>query len=87
VTPSGNELRGRKDIKKERLGKIGYLVRMDHGRVFKKIFERESKGRMRVERPRLRKLKMFKIVYGVDRGEWTSVLRRSNLSESLTAKE
>jgi len=50
---------------------------MDHGRVVKKIFERKSKGRMRVGRPRLRWLKKFKIVYGVDREEWTSVIKEA----------
>jgi len=40
---------------------------MVHGMVVKKIFERDPKGRIRVGRPRLRWLKMFKMVYGVDR--------------------
>jgi hypothetical protein len=59
------------------LEKIGYLVRMDHGRVVKKIFERKSKGRIRVGRPRIRWLKMFEIVCGVDREEWASVIKEA----------
>jgi hypothetical protein len=31
----------------------GHLVRMDHGREVKKIYERKPKGRMRVGRPRM----------------------------------
>jgi hypothetical protein len=59
------------------MGKIGYLIRRDHGRVVKKIFERKWKGPMRVGRPRLRWLKMFKIVYGVDREEWASAIKEA----------
>jgi hypothetical protein len=41
-------------ITKKRLGWIGHLVRMDHGRIVLKIFKTKREGRRRMERPRLR---------------------------------
>ena len=38
---------------------IGHLVRMDHGRLFKKIFESKLERRRRMGRPRLRWLVDF----------------------------
>ena len=42
------------DIKRRRLKLIGQLVRMDHGRVVKKMFESKPEGRERMGRTRLR---------------------------------
>jgi hypothetical protein len=42
------------DIKKRRLEWIGHVVRMEHGRMVKKIFEGKPEERRRIGRPRLR---------------------------------
>ena len=49
-----NDLDIAADIQKKRLEWIGHPVRMNHGRVVKKIFESKAKGRRRMGRPRLR---------------------------------
>jgi hypothetical protein len=41
-------------IEKERLEWVGPVVRKDHGRVFKKIFENKAEGKRRMGKPRLR---------------------------------
>jgi hypothetical protein len=41
------------DIKKKRLEWLGHLVRIEHGRIVRKIFESKAEGR-RMVRPRLR---------------------------------
>ena len=41
------------DIKKKRLEWTGYVVRNDHGRTVKKIFESKPEGSRTRERPRL----------------------------------
>lgn len=51
------------DIKKESLKQTGYLIRMDHGRVVKKILETKLKGR-RTKRPRLGGWKIMKRICG-----------------------
>jgi hypothetical protein len=56
------------DIKEKSLKCTGHLVRMDYGRVVKKIFEskpeRRRRRRRKMGRPRLRWLKMLKRIYG-----------------------
>ena len=42
------------DIKKTRLSWLGHLIRKDHGRIVKKIFESKPEGRSNMGRPRLR---------------------------------
>lgn len=42
------------DIQKKRLKRIAHLVRMNHGRVVKRIHEKKREGRRTVGRPRLR---------------------------------
>jgi hypothetical protein len=43
-----------KGTKKERLGWTEHLVRMDHGGIVKKIFEKKPERRRRMGRPRLK---------------------------------
>jgi hypothetical protein len=42
------------DSKKRKLEWMGHVVRMEHGRIVKKIFERKLEVRRRIGRPRLR---------------------------------
>jgi len=42
------------DIKEKRLEWIGHVVRMDQGRIVKKIFESKPEGSRRRGRPRMR---------------------------------
>ena len=74
------------DITKKRLEWIGHLVRMDHGRVVKKIFDSKPEGRRRMGRPRSRwledtakdlcemQVKRWR-QKAVDREEWASVIK------------
>ena len=64
------------------------ILRMDHGRVVKKIFERELEGRIRMGRSRLRwlqnvekDLREMKVKRcrqkAVNRAEWMSVIKET----------
>jgi hypothetical protein len=76
------------DIKKKRVEGIGHVVRMDHGRTVKKIFESKPEGSRRTGRPRLRwledvqkDLREMEVnrwrQQAVDREEWASVIREA----------
>jgi hypothetical protein len=76
------------DITKKRLEWTGHLVRMDHGRVVKKIFDSKPEGRRRrMGRPRSRWLEDAKDLRemqvkrwqqkAVDREEWASVIEEA----------
>jgi len=77
------------DITKKRLEWIGHLVRMDHGKVVKKIFESKAEGRRRrMGRPRSRwledaakdlcemQVKRWR-QKAVDREEWAYVIKEA----------
>jgi hypothetical protein len=76
------------DITKKRLEWIGHLVRMDHGRAVKKIFDSKLEGRRKMGRPRSRwledaakdlcemQVKRWQ-QKAVDREKWASVINEA----------
>lgn len=56
------------DITKKSLDWMGYVVRLDHGRLLRKVFESKSEGSRRMGRPRMTWLEDVERIFR--RGRW-----------------
>jgi len=73
------------DFKQKVLEYVGYLERISHRRVFKKVLESKSEGKRRMGRPRLKWLddieenlgEMEVETEGIGQGEWLCAVKEA----------
>jgi len=86
------------DINKKKIAMIGYVVRMDQGRIDKKVLGSKLEGNRRSGRPKLRWLEDVETYLwerkvkrlqqnAVDREEWESVITEPRLPEGRRGEE